>query len=159
MGDSHLRYAHAYGVSQALNSIGYKTAQEVINAAVELGLVKTALSPGAAGMLGDLAGRAIGSRLGMPNSDLLHFATGPLAAGLAADEGKGMGAAAGQLLGSAGGGLAGSYGGALAGKHIAPNLPFAGTVDPYSSGLGGSTVGSLAGSLMGGYGLANRWGT
>jgi hypothetical protein len=41
MSNTHLKTAHDYGVARALESAGYKTAEEVVKEAEALGLIQT----------------------------------------------------------------------------------------------------------------------
>jgi hypothetical protein len=40
MSNSHLKFAHDYGVQRALEQVGYKTAEEVMHEAETLGLIE-----------------------------------------------------------------------------------------------------------------------
>lgn len=94
MNKAHLARARDYGVAKALASAGYKTASALFQEAQSLGLIKTALKPNIAGALGSVAGNLV-----LPN---LGWVTGPVAAGLAAEEGQELETAGRSALGNLG---------------------------------------------------------
>lgn len=155
MSSKYLACAREYGVTKALEAVGYASAEELIKEAQVLGLTKEArlMSPGSAGVLGTLVGNYLRPGYGM--------ATGPLAAALSADEGHALGAAAGQLAGTIGGGVGGQILGSMAGQRpIAKDILHSGLGAEGAEGIarGGKDVGGLVGGALGGYGLANQWG-
>lgn len=165
MSNSHIKTAHAWGVEQALSQAGYASYNDLVKEAQDLGLLeKTALSPGAAGLGGALAGGLVGNRMsGLPGA-LVSALSGPVAAGMASDEGHGLGGAAGHVLGGAGGGLAGGLAGGLGGAGLGALIAALsdGQIDRNEAAQLGALIGGAAGGLGGGaYGahqLANRWG-